>query len=230
MMQRLIAQQFGPLSYVDFIVNLLLTALLALILGVVYVRFGGSLSNRRRFAANFILLSMTTMLIIVVVKSSIALSLGLVGALSIVRFRAAIKEPEELVFLFLAISVGLGMGTLEPSLRAATILAYLIIVGVIVGRGLWLERRSSLGPSRSMYLTVSGSGGAGDVSLDRIVDILKRHAEGVNLKRVEEDANGVEASFVVEFAALEQLNASRRELLALHPSLRVTFLDHAWDV
>ena len=49
-------------------------------------------------------------LIISIVKSSLALSLGLVGALSIVRFRAAIKEPEELVYLFFVISIGLSNG------------------------------------------------------------------------------------------------------------------------
>ena len=50
------------------------------------------------------------MIIITIVKSSIALSLGLVGALSIVRFRAAIKEPEELTFLFICIAIGVGLG------------------------------------------------------------------------------------------------------------------------
>ena len=51
-------------------------------------------------------LAIITTLVITVIKFSLALSLGLVGALSIVRFRAAIKEPEELVFLFLIISIG----------------------------------------------------------------------------------------------------------------------------
>jgi len=48
---------------------------------------------------------MTTMLVISIVKSSLALSLGLVGALSIVRFRSAIKEPEELVYIFLSMAI-----------------------------------------------------------------------------------------------------------------------------
>ena len=92
-----------------FIINLSLTAVLALILSQIYIRFGRSLSNRRMFSRNFLLITMTTMLIITIVKSSLALSLGLVGALSIIRFRAAIKEPEELAYLFLAISIGLGL-------------------------------------------------------------------------------------------------------------------------
>merc|ERR1712127_1167791 len=62
------------------------------------------------FSKNFVVLGVATCIVIMIVKSSLALSLGLVGALSIVRFRAAIKEPEELVYLFLIIAIGLGCG------------------------------------------------------------------------------------------------------------------------
>jgi len=86
-----------------FIFDLILAALLSYIISVVYIKFGSSLSNRSILAKNFMLLAITTTLVIAIVKSSLALSLGLVGALSIVRFRAAIKEPEELMYLFLTI-------------------------------------------------------------------------------------------------------------------------------
>jgi len=56
------------------------------------------------------LIGLTVFMVITVVKSSLALSLGLVGALSIVRFRTPIKEPEELGYLFLTIAIGLGLG------------------------------------------------------------------------------------------------------------------------
>jgi len=68
------------------------------------------MNNREYFGNIFILLGVTTCSVIIIVKYSLALSLGLVGALSIVRFRAAIKEPEELVFLFLVIAFGLAFG------------------------------------------------------------------------------------------------------------------------
>ncbi|MCB0644609.1 MAG: DUF4956 domain-containing protein, partial [Phaeodactylibacter sp.] len=86
----------------EFLLNILLTAVLAGLLRLFYIHFGTTLANRRRFANNFLPLALGTFLIIMIVKSSIALSLGLVGALSIVRFRAAIKDPEELTFLFIA--------------------------------------------------------------------------------------------------------------------------------
>ena len=102
----------------------MLTAVLAHILGLLYKQYGNSLSNRGSFGKNFVMLAVTIMLIITIVKSSLALSLGLVGALSIVRFRTAIKEPEELTFLFLNIAIGLGFGADQ---KLATIIGFIFI-------------------------------------------------------------------------------------------------------
>ena len=63
-----------------------------------------------------------------IVKNSLALSLGLVGALSIVRFRAAIKEPEELVYLFLVITAGLGCGSGQLKITIVGIAFSLLII------------------------------------------------------------------------------------------------------
>jgi hypothetical protein len=87
----------APLSLTALVVNLLLSITLSTALAWFYARYGQALSNRARFAQTLPLMAMTTVLIISVVKSSLALSLGLVGVLSIVRFRTAIKEPEELL-------------------------------------------------------------------------------------------------------------------------------------
>jgi len=95
---------------VNLLINLLAGGLLALFVRELYRRFSLSLSNRDSFSAVFMPLTVTTVLVITVVKSSLALSLGLVGALSIVRFRAAIKDPEELVYLFFCIAIGLTLG------------------------------------------------------------------------------------------------------------------------
>ena len=103
--QQLVATENISIDMLGFVINLLLAALLAILLSYVYTRYGNSLSNRRQFGRTFILIAMATTIIITIVKSSLALSLGLVGALSIVRFRSAIKEPEELSYLFLLISV-----------------------------------------------------------------------------------------------------------------------------
>ena len=117
----------SPLNFVTYI---LLCATLLYILAIVYERYGQSISNRSQLAKVLMIIGLTTFIIISIVKSSLALSLGLVGALSIVRFRTAIKEPEELGYFFMAIAVGLGMGAnqLFPTLIGFVILMIIVIL------------------------------------------------------------------------------------------------------
>jgi len=208
----------APVEVVDVFVNLLLAAALGWLLALVYVRCGSSLSNRRTFASNFVLLAMTTMLIITVVKSSLALSLGLVGALSIVRFRAAIKEPEELAYLFLTIAIGLGLGADQ---RWITLVAFAVIVTVIVLRRLFRDDRAS----RDFCLVVTSAGEA-RIGLPDIVAVLEEHSRSLDLKRCDDGPDTLEASFLVEFADLAALERSKAELRSRDPQLGISFLDN----
>ena len=103
--QQLIEQ---PIS--EIVLNLILCMLLVSLVSWFYKKFSQSLGGKTHIGSVLPLIGLTVFLVIVVVKSSLALSLGLVGALSIVRFRTPIKEPEELGYLFLTIAVGLGFG------------------------------------------------------------------------------------------------------------------------
>jgi len=201
----------------EFVLNLVLTALLAFMLGQIYVKFGGTLSSRDLFARNFVLLAMTTMMIISIVKSSLALSLGLVGALSIIRFRAAIKEPEELSFLFLAISLGLGFGAGQTVL---TILAFGVITVVIALKHLVRSR----GQKPNFFLTIS-SRADGKVTLPRITEVLAAHASGSLLTRLDESSELLEASFRVQFDSLARLNACNQQLRGLGDAIHVSYLE-----
>ena len=108
--QKFLITENSQISVWDFVANAAIVLILSALLELTYAKCAKSLSGRKIFAANFFLIGFTTMLIISIVKSSLALSLGLVGALSIVRFRSAIKEPEELAYLFYTIAIGLGLG------------------------------------------------------------------------------------------------------------------------
>src|SRR3989338_2317746 len=216
--QQFLATQSVQVPMASFIFNLFIVAFLSFILGRGYIRYGESLSNRRMFARNFMLITMTTMLVIAIVKSSLALSLGLVGALSIVRFRAAIKEPEELAYLFLSIGIGLGFGADQ---RVITVAAFFIIVGIIC-----LKKFShKYQDNQNLYLTVSNQG-PGKVELDTIVRILKSHCVGLNLKRLDETKDMMEAAFFVEFKDFNALEEARLEIQKLKDSIKITFLDN----
>jgi len=111
-----------------FTYSVLLAAILGYVVKIAYIYTSQTISNRDYFSDIFVPLAMVTCVVITVVKFSLALSLGLVGALSIVRFRAAIKEPEELVFLFLCIGAGLATGANQYLIA---IISIVLIVSIL---------------------------------------------------------------------------------------------------
>lgn len=94
----------------SFVMMLLGVWILSSLLSLHYNKFFPHISRSQSMGKTLIMIATITFLIITVVKSSLALSLGLVGALSIIRFRTPIKEPFELSYLFMAIAIGLGFG------------------------------------------------------------------------------------------------------------------------
>jgi hypothetical protein len=130
-------------------VYLLLGAGAGLYLRFFFRRFGVSVSDSDAISRVFPLLVVITTATIAVIKSSLALSLGLVGALSIVRFRSAIKEPEELVYLFLCVAVGLALGAELPALAIVLLLA-------ASGVALLMYRQGKHGRDQNLLLTISG--------------------------------------------------------------------------
>ena len=201
----------------SFLGDMFWTVLLSFLLGALYVRFGRSLSNRRQFAAHFVLIAMATMLVITLVKASLALSLGLVGALSIVRFRTAIKEPEELAYLFVAIAIGLGYGANQGQI---TIAATATIAVVIVIRSFFLRD----GDNRNLNLLISAPKGLG-VTLEQIEGVLKNHCRSLRLRRFDQSNGDFEASFLVEFDRIENFKKNRAELLDLNKELSISYVD-----
>ncbi len=213
---------FSPKAIPAFIFSFIVCAVLAFILGKFYIRYGNVLSNRKAFSRNFIVLAITTMFIISVVKSSLALSLGLVGALSIVRFRAAIKEPEELTYLFLTIAIGLGCGA---NLTLLTVIAFIGFITVI-----WIiNRYQKSNEAQNLYLTIS-SNQPSVIDLKNIVEVLKKYCAGIKLKRTDETPAAIEASFFVEFDNFEKLELAKADIKSIHPSIAITFMDNTRDL
>ena len=111
-----------------FCLNLFGTIVLSFLIKEHYKRYFPSLSRSQSMEKTLIAISITVFLVITVVKSSLALSLGLVGALSIVRFRTPIKEPFELSYLFLAIAIGLGFGSGQSIPTIIVVITLLVIL------------------------------------------------------------------------------------------------------
>jgi hypothetical protein len=158
---ELLRQEAVAFSFASFALDITMCLIAAFILRKVYVARSISLSGKFHIGNIIPILAVVTFLVIMVVKSSLTLSLGLVGALSVIRFRTPIKEPEELVYLFLAISLGLGYGAHQTVLTTIT---FAIILAVI---WLWLSR--SPATKRNEY-NVLVTWTRKDVSISQIVD------------------------------------------------------------
>ncbi|MEM7118055.1 MAG: DUF4956 domain-containing protein [Chloroflexota bacterium] len=189
----------APLRLDTLAINMLLSIVLASALAWFYTKYGKSLSNRAKFANTLPVLALVTVLIISIVKSSLALSLGLVGALSIVRFRTAIKEPEELIYLFTSIAIGLGLGADQ---RWPTVVAIVIILG-------YLYVRTLLTPQvRKNNLFFSLSTPDEDSTFTAINNLLNEHTNAADLRRLDHHDGTLQATYLInceDDAALAQL-------------------------
>ncbi len=211
-------------SYVEefsiyrFVGNLLITFVLIYVVAIFYRRWGLSISDRDSFAKNFVLLGLTTFLIISIVKSSLALSLGLVGALSIVRFRAAIKEPEELVYLFLVIGIGLGLGANQ---RIPTVIASVFILLLVYLSGKTKSQVSTDSLHRLSVVVPNTSG----LGLAEITEVLTQADADLSIKRYDRTEAGFEVMFYTKITDLESLSNIQKRLVELDNSLEISILD-----
>jgi uncharacterized membrane protein YhiD involved in acid resistance len=166
---------------------------------------------------------LTTVLVISIVKSSLALSLGLVGALSIVRFRTPIKEPEELAYLFLAIAMGLGLGAAQtvPTIMASA----LILIAMALRRSI---RRT--GVMRNLYLSIDLDLEGEDAAsvngrLEELNTFIAAYVAGCDLRRFDIRDNLIDATYFLNVEKTSDLSSLSDELRIKYPKIGVTFID-----
>lgn len=212
----------GPVSLGILVFNLAIGVGLALVLQWHYRQYASTLSNKEQFAKIFLFIILTTLLIITIVKSSLALSLGLVGALSIVRFRTPIKEPEELAYLFMCIAIGLGLGANQtvPTVAAAAFI--LFVAGVKTAR----RHRPD---KKNLYLSINWGDGDKNlgVRLDKLNSVLAEHGVQSDLRRIDARDGLLEANYFVEFSSSEDLSKLVERLDRDYQKIGVTFIDQS---
>ena len=212
-LQNLFAAEGQTTGLLSFLFQLLLTAILTLLVSYTYVRFGNVLSNRKALAKTFVLVGVTTMIIITIVKSSLALSLGLVGALSIIRFRTAIKEPEELAFFFMVIGIGLGVGAGQVLISIVATVGLCLLVMLI-------NRRKNGEVSQNLIVHLEG-----ETDIQSVIDILEKHSSQLELRRLDEQKEKAEVSFAIHFADHHSLLTAKDELRTKFPNAAFSFLE-----
>lgn len=211
----------APLALSTMLVNLLIAGVLAYGIGLHYRTFGATLASRETFTQVFPFIALTTALLITLIKSSLALSLGLVGALSIVRFRTPVKEPEELAYVFLSITAGLGMGA---GFRVETPTSVALILGLVT----LVQVRSKRLSSRNLYVNIgldALEGQASAAAVEPVNTVLSRHCRRVDLRRMDVEHHHLELTYFVDIADIASVAGLARDLEAEYPTVRVTLLD-----
>ena len=127
-------QETGNLTTSGFVMSMLAAFLCGMIVYMVYRYFYKGVIYNNNFNILLVLTAMVTCFVVIVISSNVVLSLGMVGALSIVRFRTAIKDPLDVGFLFWSVAVGItcGAGLYIISLAATLIisLVYILLINV----------------------------------------------------------------------------------------------------
>ena len=178
-------ENMASVSLVDMAVTLALAFGLGLFIFLVYKKTYSGVMYSSSFGGTLVALTMITSMTILAVTSNVVLSLGMVGALSIVRFRTAIKEPMDIAFLFWAIAAGIVL--------AAGMIPLAVFGSVIIGVTmlLFLNRKSSVNP----YIAVIACDGS--ESEKRVAAFLKEHVAKAVVKSKTVQAGSVELNYEV---------------------------------
>jgi hypothetical protein len=166
--------------------------------------------DHNQYLPMFLLLIPAMIIIITIIKSSIALSLGLVGALSIVRFRTPIKEPEELLYIFVAIAVGLGLGANQ---LMVTIVGFLVIVAVLIPFA--LTKKQILTSNSNLIDVILHLPEDKSLDLVDVEKLLKQQSFTYKLKRLYRTGNRIELlidTLRIELSSVDELRSAFADL------------------
>lgn len=170
-------------NFITFIIAIFLATITSFILKFTYEEKSRSLSSKHQLSSILPLLTIVTFLVIMIVKSSLALSLGLVGALSIVRFRTPIKEPEDLIYLFLSIGLGIGYGALQLLITTSVFIIIMLIIWIIL-------RKDNISTINNYNLTISfPDDSVYKKNNKQVIDNIKSICNEVSLIKIEKTQN-----------------------------------------
>lgn len=195
-------EKAAEFSILDVLLVMLLSFAIGLFIFYVYKKTFSGVMYSSSFGVSIMGMTMVTTLIILAVTSNLVLSLGMVGALSIVRFRTAIKEPLDIVYLFWAISAGIVIG--------AGLIPLAIIGSVLIGVMLlvFVNRKSSDTP----YIIVLNLDE--DEAENDTLDLIRKKTRKCLIKSKTVSKNGIELT--VEVRLMDMSAKLLNELLAIN--------------
>ena len=205
---------FETLGVIPVFYSFIICIIISFIVRYFYIRYSNSVAGKLNLGNILPILSSIIFLVILVVKSSLALSLGLVGALSIVRFRTPIKEPEELIYLFLSIAIGLGCAANYVLVTTLVTLATLTFIYFFLS-----EKKVIKGTSEySLMINWTKN----DISLNKILNIFDSNGSSITLLRFTVNPDSNSAIFLIESNKKDSIDNIVSEIKSLDSNSTIT--------
>lgn len=183
--KSVLSQFTGDISISQVLITMAIAFLIGFFIYLLYKRIFSGVLYSKSFNVTLISITMITAMIIIAIGSNLVLSLGMVGALSIVRFRTPIKDPNDLIFLFWGAAAGIVIGAGFYSLA--------IIASILIGIVMFIfSKKVSF---ETPYLLVVNCNG--DDSEKQILDQIRNYTKKYNLKQKTVSQNNIELTLEV---------------------------------
>ena len=205
------------ISFASFPVILLSMALalgVGLVIAFVYKRNYRGVMYSGNFALTLVMMTLITCPVVMCIRESIQLSMGMVGALSIVRFRTAVKDPLDTAYMFWALTMGILLGAGQFFLTACAVVLIALILTLIVN----MKQKGV-----NSYLLVIRMGEEAERAAAQAVNGLKSH----KLKSKTVSASGIEATYEVRVDKPDQLLNRLRGVPGVHDATLVSYQGEA---
>lgn len=175
------------ISIAEIAIGLIVSVLLAFFIYFIYKKTYSGVMYSKNFNVTILLVTIITTMVMMIIGSNLALSLGMVGALSIIRFRTAVKDAKDSAFIFWAIAVGIACGS---GIYTIAILGSIIIALVL----LFLNRGVM---DDTTYLVIVH--GNADTDVDKVTGIVEEHCKRCNLKMKNITESKIDITYEVSF-------------------------------
>lgn len=215
LLKYLIENNVG-ISVTQILISMCITVLLSMFIYWVYKKTYSGVMYSKNFNITIMLISTVTSMVMMIIGSNLALSLGMVGALSIIRFRSAIKDPKDIGFLFWGIAVGLSTGTgiYIIGIIGSIFIAFLLF---IFDRGIYNDN--------CYLLIVKGN----NINFNTIESIIKEHTSKFNLKMKNSTDIFTEATYEIKLKRNED-NEILRELKTIENIININIVSYNGEI
>ena len=204
------SQTITPSSWLTIIISLLLAFAVGLFIAFVYRKNYRGVMYSNNFTLTLVLMTLITCPVVMCIRESIALSMGMVGALSIVRFRTAVKDPLDTAYMFWSLTMGILLGAGQFFLTALTVVGIAVLITVLV---------TIQSKQQGSFLLVVRMGEEADRAASQIIGSIRTQ----KLKSKTVSSNGIEATYEVRLDKPDAILNKLRSVQGVYDATLVSY-------